>query len=117
MGPNSLECSERLFAIMRQGGVPDQLAVTGQHLLFAVVNGFTLDETLDLGVEGAAPVDEQAAGMARDYIAALPADRFPNLVAVAEHFAFADSDQRFALLIDLYVDGLAQRAKSAPLVD
>jgi hypothetical protein len=55
--------------------------------------------------------------MARDYIAALPADRFPNLVAVAEHFAFADSDQRFALLIDLYVDGLAQRAKSAPLVD
>ena len=113
MGPNSLECSERLFAIMRQGGVPDQLAVTGQHLLFAVVNGFTLDETLDLGVEGAAPVDEQAASMARDYIAALPADRFPNLVAVAEHFAFADNDKRFALLIDLYVDGLAQRARSA----
>jgi AcrR family transcriptional regulator len=109
MGPNALHYSERIFAVMRAGGVPDALAVTGQHLLFAVVNGFTLDETLDLGVEGAAPVDENAANLARDYIAALPVDQFPNLVAVADHFAFVDNDQRFALLIDLYVDGLAQR--------
>lgn len=109
MGPNALHYSERIFAVMRAGGVPDALAVTGQHLLFAVVNGFTLDETLDLGVEGAAPVDENAANLARDYIAALPVDQFPNLVAVADQFAFVDNDQRFALLIDLYVDGLAQR--------
>jgi AcrR family transcriptional regulator len=114
MGPNSLANSERLFAVMRGGGLPDQLAVTGQHLLFAVVNGFTLDETVDLGVGEAAPVDEQAAMQARDYIASLPADRFPNLVAVADHFAFADADARFTLLIDLYVDGLAQRAGAAP---
>jgi hypothetical protein len=110
MGPNSLVNSERLFAIMRSGELPDQLAVTGQHLLFAVVNGFTLDETVDLGVGEAAPVDEHVAMQARDYIASLPVDRFPNLVAVADHFAFADADARFTLLIDLYVDGLAQRA-------
>jgi hypothetical protein len=113
MGPNALEHSERLLAVMRGGGLPDRLAVTGQHLLFAVVNGFTLDETVDLGVGDAAPVDEQSALQARDFIAALPADRFPNLVAVADHFAFADSDARFALLIDLYVDGLAQRVRLA----
>jgi TetR/AcrR family tetracycline transcriptional repressor len=109
MGPNALHYSERTFAVMRAGGVPDPFAVTGQHLLFAVVNGFTIDETLDLGVEGAAPVDENAANLARDYIAALPVDQFPNIVAVADNFAFVDNDWRFALLIDLYVDGLAQR--------
>src|ERR671937_1244869 len=45
MGPNALRWSERVLAILRAGGVPDQLAVVGHHLLIAVVNGFTLDET------------------------------------------------------------------------
>jgi hypothetical protein len=51
--------------------------------------------------------------MVRDYITALPADRFPNMVAVADHYAITDNDRRFALLIDLYVDGLAARVRAA----
>jgi len=109
MGPNALRISEGLFGILRSGGVPDELAVTAQHLLFAVINGFTLDETTDLGAEVEGPADEETANAARDFVASLPADRFPNLVAVAPHFASADNDQRFELLIDLFVDGLAQR--------
>src|SRR6476620_6744688 len=68
MGPNALRFSERILAVLRAGGVPDRLAVTGHHLLFAIVNGFTLDETVDLGEEGAAPVAQASADMARDYI-------------------------------------------------
>jgi AcrR family transcriptional regulator len=112
MGPNALRVSEGLFAILRTGGVPDPLAVTAHHLLFALINGFTLDETTDLGVEIEAPLDEQAATAARDYVAALPADQFPNLLAVAEHFGSTDNDQSFELLIDLFVDGLAQRVNA-----
>lgn len=51
---------------------------------------------------------------ARDYISSLPADRFPNLVALAEHFGYADNDQSFDLLIGLFVDGLAQRVVEQP---
>jgi len=112
MGPNALRVQERLLAVLRAGGVPDQLAVTGQHLLYAIVNGFTLDETTDLGVGDATPVDQEAGNLARDYIKSLPADQFPNLVAVADQFAFVDADARFELLIDLYVDGLAQRTRA-----
>jgi TetR/AcrR family transcriptional regulator, tetracycline repressor protein len=110
MGPNALRLSEGLFAILRAGGIPDQLAVTAHHLLFAIVNGFTLDETTELGVEIDGPPDEEAANAARAYISELPAQRFPNLIAVAEHFHYADTDQSFELLIDLFVDGLAARA-------
>jgi TetR/AcrR family transcriptional regulator, tetracycline repressor protein len=53
---------------------------------------------------------EEMATIARDYVAALPADRFPNLVAVADHFAIGDPDERFELLLDLFVEGLARRA-------
>jgi AcrR family transcriptional regulator len=111
MGPNALEFSDRVLAILRAGGVPDELAVLGEHLLFSVVNGFTMDET---GEGGEPPPDqppvEEMAQMARDYVAALPADRFPNLVAVADYHAISDPDLRFELLLDIYVEGLSKRA-------
>jgi len=112
MGPNALRASEGIFSILRAGGVPDQLAVTAHHLLFAIINGFTLDETTDLGVEIEGPMGEQAANAARDYVAALPTEQFPNLLAVADHFGHTDNDQSFDLLIDLFVDGLAQRVQA-----
>jgi hypothetical protein len=52
--------------------------------------------------------------MVRDYLASLPADRFPHLAGLADHFAISDPDQRFGLLLDLYVDGLAERARQLP---
>ena len=112
MGPHALCVSESLFAIFRAGGISDPLAVTAQRLLFAIVNGFTLDETTELGVEIEGLPDELAANAARAYIAELPTDRFPNLVVVAEHFHHADNDQSFELLIDVFVDGLAARASA-----
>jgi AcrR family transcriptional regulator len=118
MGPNALRYSERILAILRAGGLPPRLAVQGYLLLIATVNGFTVDET---GVEdgadpgGIVPHDDpaslqQAANMARDYIASLPAGSFPNMVSLADEFAFADADERFELLIDIFVDGLGRQA-------
>jgi TetR/AcrR family tetracycline transcriptional repressor len=113
MGPNALRWSERVLAILRAGGVPDELAVLGHHLLISAVNGFTMDET---GEGGEPPADQpsawtdEMARMVRDYIASLPADRFPNMVAVADHYAISDADRRFELLLDIFVEGLARRA-------
>src|SRR5215469_18487022 len=107
MGPNALRYSERVLAILRAGGVPDDLAVSGYQLLIAVVNGFTLDETADEqpGSDAGAPSQDAA----RDYIASLPLAQFPNLIAVADEFSAVDQDERFELLLDLFVGGLARR--------
>jgi TetR/AcrR family transcriptional regulator, tetracycline repressor protein len=120
MGPNALRFSERVLAILRAGGLPPRLAVQGYLLLIATVNGFTLDET---GVDDAGPAGadggppprdpaslQEAANMARDYVASLPAEHFPHMVSLADEFAFADADERFELLIDIFVDGLARHA-------
>jgi len=53
---------------------------------------------------------QQAADLARDYIASLPATQFPVMTALADEFALADPDERFNLLIDIFVDGLSRRA-------
>ena len=110
MGPNALRYSEGVLAILRAGGVPDRLAVTGFLLLIPTVNGFTLDE-----VSGPQPGSQETSGApsadaVAGYMATLPVQQFPNLTAVARHFADDDPDQRFELLIDLFVEGLAQRA-------
>ena len=55
---------------------------------------------------------DQAAEMVRSYFGSLPPDQFPNLREVADHFAITDQDARFELLLDLFVDGLAARARA-----
>ena len=110
LGPHALRYADRVLAILRAGGVPDELAVAGEQLLISIVIGFAIDET---GEGGQPPADQppssEAGTMARDYMASLPADHFPHLVQLADQFAADDPDQRFELLLDLFVDGLAKR--------
>jgi AcrR family transcriptional regulator len=114
MGPNALRFNERVLAILRAGGVPDELAVQSFLLMISVVNGFTMDETgyTQEPVETAPPLD-QAAEMVSGYLGSLPPDQFPNVIEVADHFAITDQDARFELLLDLFVDGLAKQAAAA----
>ena len=118
MGPNALRYSERILAILRAGGLPPHLAVQGYLLLSATVHGFTIDETgvddSPAAADSPLPIDpddlQQVANMARDYVASLPAEAFPNMTALADEFAFSDPAERFELLIDIFVDGLSRRA-------
>jgi AcrR family transcriptional regulator len=114
VGPNALRFSERLLAILRAGDLPDRLAVTATHLLMIVVNGFAVEEAGATQPGKGGPASQEMAAMVSDYYASLPPDRFPNLVAVASELTTADMDERFELLLDLLVAGLATRSSSAP---
>jgi hypothetical protein len=48
--------------------------------------------------------------MARDYAASLPAELFPTMTSLADEFSLADPEERFEVLLDIFVDGLARRA-------
>jgi hypothetical protein len=112
LGPNALRLNEAVVAIMRAGGLPPRLAVQGFLLLIEVVNGFTLDETGVTRDEApAGPADRaKAADMVTGYLRQLPGERFPHLTELAGEFALADNDERFELLTDIFVDGLARHA-------
>jgi AcrR family transcriptional regulator len=113
MGPNALRLSEGVLAILRAGNVPDELAVQSFLLLISAVNGFTVDEAgVEEGAGDSAPPIEEMAEMVGGYLRSLPTEQFPNLADVGEHFAMADQDARFELLLDLFVDGLAAKAEA-----
>jgi len=103
----ALRCHERVLAIMRAGGLPDRLSVAGLYLLWIIVNGFSLEETQTGRPERIGP---DLAPAVSDYFAALPGDRFPNLVAVAGEFAKTDLDERFEQLIAIFIAGLTEQA-------
>jgi AcrR family transcriptional regulator len=107
MGANALRYADRVVGILRAGGLPDELAVTGHQLLISIVNGFAIDET---GEGGQPPAESQSHDAAQAYLSTLPAERFPHLVTLAEHFGAKNPDERFELLLDIYVDGLARHA-------
>ena len=108
VGGRALRCHERVLAIMRAGGLSDGLAVAGLYLLWVIVNGFSLEETRTEDPERSRP---DLSPEASRYFASLPGDRFPNLAAAAGEFAKADFDERFELLIRIFIDGLAGQAR------
>jgi hypothetical protein len=112
-GGRTLRCHEGVLAIMRTGGLSDSRSVAGLYLLWLIVNGSSLEET-QAGETQAGETDAESAGpdlspVVRQYYASLPGDRFPNLAAVAGEFGNTDLDERFDLLIGIFIDGLARR--------
>ena len=107
-GGRALRCHERVLAIMRAGGLPDSRSVAGLYLLWIIVNGFSLEETQTGRPERP---DLDLAPAVSQYFASLPGDRFPNLVAAAGEFAKTDLDERFELLIRIFINGLAGQAR------
>jgi AcrR family transcriptional regulator len=104
-GPNTLRIVEWMLALMRGAGIPDQPAA---------YFGNTLGRFLDASVfedSAAARADESeqdGGDSMRDYWARLPADEFPNVVALADAtFADGDPEALFEFGLDLLMRGLA----------
>lgn len=116
-GPNGLRLIEAQLAIMRAGGVPDHIAAfTGDLIGQFLVAGAIEDDMWRARFPDA---DEQriAAQMdeVRQYLAALPADRFPNVVALAGPLMSQEPDgyDRFELGLEVLLRGIASYAQDA----
>lgn len=114
VGPNSLRYTEALLAVLRGAGVPDRIAAWGIDQLSLVIVADAVEAALH--ADQGRTTDADAApylAQVRDYVAGLPADQFPNLVAMASAMVEGSGDERFAFAIDLMVDGLARHAGGA----
>ena len=109
IGPNLLRVTEWLLAVLRAGGLPDRVAAFSAQLFFLYVGAFTFDETGSLPTTEDGEPDQMLEGM-RSYFASLPAEVFPNLVALTQFVTDPNPDERFELGLDLLVGGLASRA-------
>ncbi|TNY36454.1 TetR/AcrR family transcriptional regulator [Thermomonospora catenispora] len=106
-GENQLRVAENHLAIMRAGGVPDQIAAWFVDRLALLVTSDVLEEAVFVAKvrEGWDPAEYFA--QVRGYFRSLPPDRFPHIVSMTDHLMNADGDQRFEFGLELMIRGLA----------
>lgn len=111
LGENALRGSEAMIAIMRAGGLPEQVIAYACDLLPQYAMSVAYEESL-FGAKATSPEDiEQFITSLRDYFAALPAERFPNVAALAGQLtAGAGTDDRFEFGLEVLAQGLAAMA-------
>jgi AcrR family transcriptional regulator len=107
LGPNAVRASERLLGYLRAGGLPDRVVAYAADLLPLYINAVAFEEGVrDSGMGDAANADEFLPQL-KDYFASLPADQFPNFVALAGVLVEGDTTERFEFGLDVLISGLA----------
>jgi TetR/AcrR family transcriptional regulator, tetracycline repressor protein len=110
IGPNALAFSEGLLAILRAGNLPDRASAYFAALLPLYVSAFSLEEASGLrSPSGNETSPEEVLEEIRGYFASLPAEKFPNLSALAGDITGGEPDDRFEFGLGLLLDGLAGR--------
>jgi AcrR family transcriptional regulator len=109
-GPHLLAVAERQLALMRAGGVPDEVAAlfVDRLALYVDADAFEGSGILARIREGWDP--EAYFEQVHGYLAGLPADRFPILVSMVDALTGPGDDERFEFGLDLIVRGLASYA-------
>ncbi len=112
LGEGALRVSERMIEILALGGLPKQVIAYAVDLLplYAVATAYeqSLFNERTSTEEGARYFEE-----VDDYFAALPADRFPHMAALAPELAEGDAGERFEFGLDVLVAGLAAYGRRA----
>jgi TetR/AcrR family tetracycline transcriptional repressor len=105
-GPNGLQVIEASIAVLRAAGFSTEAAADACSAVSNYITGFCVFEmTNAAGSGGGTP----SASRASQYVALLPPDRFPNLVAAAPRLFGASRDDRFAFGLECLIDGFAAR--------
>lgn len=106
MGPSLIRIVEWFLAVLRGAGIPDRAATWFPDLLALVGAAQAVEDHLASGGDQA--MMEAMGG----YLAALPADRFPNIAAVVGDLTAGGSDDRFEFAVELLIRGLATYVES-----
>lgn len=108
LGPNLVRIAEWQLALLRAAGVPDRACAYAGDLFGLYLGAYGTEESMGpQSPTGEALPPEAVIDMMRGYFRSLPADRFPNIVALADELMRADPDERFEFGLDVLVRGLA----------
>ncbi|NUR69894.1 MAG: TetR/AcrR family transcriptional regulator [Hamadaea sp.] len=105
-GANAMRMMEYLLTLLRLAGMPDQVAAWAGDLLGDFIPAIALEQSF---FRAAGITEESMAeriGQYRDYLASLPADRFPTLRLLADNMVAGNGNERFEFKLDVLLSGL-----------
>jgi TetR/AcrR family tetracycline transcriptional repressor len=107
IGPHRLRLAEMGLAKLLEAGLDPEVTAMAGLLLTDYVTNFVLEENRSQAIADAFQADD-GGNAVRDWFAALPADQYPSLVALAPHLTESDPETRFEFGLNTLLDGLPQ---------
>ncbi|MEV0702033.1 TetR/AcrR family transcriptional regulator [Saccharopolyspora sp. NPDC050389] len=108
-GPNALDVSEAMMAILSSAGLSDRVVAFSVDILALFATAVAMERSADFGLSDAERGERMK--MVGQYFAELPAQRFPTIVALLPALMSGDEDERFEFGLDLLVQGIAAHAE------
>jgi AcrR family transcriptional regulator len=110
-GPHLLDVAEAQLALMRAGGISKEIAGIAVDTLGMFLDADAIEDTFYVArtPAGTDPWEHVQAYVKQiqEYFAALPPDRYPNLVGMVDELTAEGGDGRFEFGLDLIVRGIA----------
>jgi AcrR family transcriptional regulator len=115
-GPNALRLVEAMLGLLRASGASDRVAALSADIVGLYITATAVEEGIEANVGIKVKHDDAFHERLQKFWMSLPADQFPNLVAMAVPLTTGDGDERFEFGLDLLVRGIASTASrpSAP---
>jgi AcrR family transcriptional regulator len=115
MSPRTLVTMERLVALLRAGGVPDQAAAWFLDLMALYVSSVAVERDIWRS-RGGLPEDhddrsDEHHDAIHQYFRDVPENEFPLLASMADALATGDSDDRFRFGLDVLLAGISAYAE------
>ena len=114
MGPNGLRLIEGFMGLLRAGGLPDRVAAWAGDVISLYVVASVFEEDVRYAAHGETSHEEVEAWAAqmKAYVKSLPAETYPNMIALAEPmFETGGLDGRFEFGLDLMLRGLESHSR------
>jgi AcrR family transcriptional regulator len=112
MGEGALPGMNAIVGVLLAGGVSEQVASYSVDILALYVTATAFEESMEdfpaVDPEASAAFHEEL----KNFMAALPADRFPYLVALAGPLSAGDRNERFEFGLDILVRGIASTVRA-----
>ncbi len=116
-GPEAMRVTEGLLAILRAGGLSDQVAAYAVDLLPLYVSAHAVEEDARRRLAPGEPTpeaDEAFLSRLREYFASLPAEAFPHISGLAVALTSGSGEDRFEFGLDVLLSGIAAVSSRPP---
>jgi AcrR family transcriptional regulator len=106
IGDNSLRIAESMVSLLKAGGVSDQATAYAMDLISSYINAIAYEQSLYASLYNDPEHEQREVARIAERFANLSAERYPTIALLAEKMTAGDGEERFALGIDVIVNGL-----------
>ena len=105
-GDNAMRVVESMLSLLKAGGVSDQAAAYAADLVNLYITSIAYEERLYATLHADPEYEARETARLTERFSSIPPERFPTAAALAPYMTTGDADERFALGLDVLINGL-----------